>query len=414
MNPGSKFRASAPYFVEGSRNSNREATQLHESIPYEEDHLTVNKLASDDYVTQNSGYFSVKSKISDYELQNRTNNHVKLSDYLHIDKNKKFQTIFDFFVEFRQFKFVDDIFQSNSGSLLNNKLKSERKDWTGLKWMRLSEIYKNYDPCLFNEEYDDRDLIPGCFEDTYLPYALSCLGVSGRVKDLFPYEQLYNVYGVYMIQLNDDGVLKQVVIDDYVPCVQVQGDLYEPVFSKGRPVGKKIELWPILVVKALAKHLGSYENLLNGSVFDLMRLTTEFTPIELPFIRSRVADVVADHLDQGNLVFLKRKPKSDSLKELVDADASMALSVSGNSINLKNLVSFDDLTDSKLEKLTKIQGQYVNSNSLSGNELIDNFNRVLVMVNPANRFNETYELYHLPGGFSALELELEVIYSFIC
>ena len=112
MNPGSKFRASAPYFVEGSRNSNREATQLHESIPYEEDHLTVNKLASDDYVTQNSGYFSVKSKISDYELQNRTNNLVKLSDYLHIDKNKKFQTIFDFFVEFRQFKFVDDIFQS--------------------------------------------------------------------------------------------------------------------------------------------------------------------------------------------------------------------------------------------------------------------------------------------------------------
>jgi Calpain family cysteine protease len=47
-------------------------------------------------------------------------------------------------------------------------------------------------------------------------------GVQDLFKDVkHGYVQKYNNYGVYFVNMFDNGVLKKVVVDDFIPCLEV-------------------------------------------------------------------------------------------------------------------------------------------------------------------------------------------------
>ncbi len=77
-----------------------------------------------------------------------------------------------------------------------------------------------------------------------------------RVKNIFP-DLKINKHGIYMARVLYQGVLREVVVDDYVPVTQ-QG---MPLFAK--PAGGN-EIWVMILEKCWAKLHGSYGAIVGG------------------------------------------------------------------------------------------------------------------------------------------------------
>ena len=381
---------------------------------------------------KNSAFLTVKSKITQSDLKRRTRNVVKLSDYLHIPAEQKFDQIYDFLVSNRQFRFVDDIFCGNGSSLVNNMLRSDKLELGNLKWMRISEIYKKYSPVLFAKNFDDRDLVPGYLESSALAYTFSCLGHANSLASVFPNDQIYNIYGIYSVSLfvNDKPV--EVIVDDLIPCVQLHGDHYEPAFTKMRPIGRTVEIWPHILAKAISKHLGSYENLTNLKVFDLLRMTVDGVPMASKIEPRSVLGFVEGSLKNGDFVLLRRKFDKMIHEQLCDVESTLVLGVehlrggvggdeevrgveteSGDfGLVLKNCDSFDDLNRKRMEALSRISGNYVNKLRMRLAEVVNVFAGYQVLLSRERfGFGERFEVAHKPGGFGCFRMILKVIFS---
>jgi calpain-15 len=81
-----------------------------------------------------------------------------------------------------------------------------------------------------------------------------------RITNLFITDRT-NEFGIYAVKQWKNGELREVVVDDYVPC-----SFGEPCFSKAN--GN--ELWVIILEKVWAKLHGSYERIEAGHAHNVM------------------------------------------------------------------------------------------------------------------------------------------------
>jgi calpain-15 len=93
-------------------------------------------------------------------------------------------------------------------------------------WKRIPDVIR--DPIFVEGKIEPNDVYQGSLGDCYFLSAVSALSERDfRIKNLFP-ELRLNRQGVYMARLLFRGVLREVVVDDYIPVNQ-QGD---PLFAK--------------------------------------------------------------------------------------------------------------------------------------------------------------------------------------
>lgn len=91
----------------------------------------------------------------------------------------------------------------------------------------------------------------------------------GLIKRMFITKE-YSKYGIYRLKLYRLGEWINVTVDDFFPCYY-NG---QPMFTRGQPD----EIWVMLLEKAYAKLLGSYDALKQGSAskvfFDFIGMPT--------------------------------------------------------------------------------------------------------------------------------------------
>ncbi len=111
-------------------------------------------------------------------------------------------------------------------------------------WKRIPDVV--IDPVFSEGPMDPLSVFQGSRGDGYFLSAVSALAEKDyRLKNLFP-ELRMSRYGIYMARLMYEGVLREVVVDDYIPVDQ-QG---QPLFAKP---AKGKEVWVMILEKCWAK-----------------------------------------------------------------------------------------------------------------------------------------------------------------
>jgi hypothetical protein len=123
------------------------------------------------------------------------------------------------------------------------------------KWDRIPNVIPGAEFVSGNIEPDD--ILQGGLGDCYLLSALSALAEKPeRLIKIFPDTLSHHDTGIYMVRMEQGGVMQEVVVDDFIP-LDPSG---RPAFVQ--PRGK--EFWPLIVEKAWAKLNGSYANIIGG------------------------------------------------------------------------------------------------------------------------------------------------------
>lgn len=142
-----------------------------------------------------------------------------------------------------------------------------RSNWKVFAWRRPSE-FMDQSLDLFVGGIESGDIQQGKLGDCYFLSTLASLAERPeRIKKMFKltYDNksdrqvtdLCKKYGVYGIQILDMGIPKEIIVDDYIPCLSLKQG---PSFTKTLDN----ELWVLLVEKAWAKLYGSYNNIEAG------------------------------------------------------------------------------------------------------------------------------------------------------
>ncbi len=111
--------------------------------------------------------------------------------------------------------FTDDTFPPEKSSLVSNE--NEFPLSQRIVWKRISEIYKNV--TLWSDEIGPNNIIQGELGNCHFLSALSVLSEKKSfIKRLFHSKEVTPT-GCYSVWLCDSGEWKNVIIDDYVPCI---------------------------------------------------------------------------------------------------------------------------------------------------------------------------------------------------
>lgn len=95
--------------------------------------------------------------------------------------------------------------------------------------------------------------------DCYFLSAVSAMAETPlAIENIFLRNFAVNGHGIYKVIANWEGVISEVVIDDFVPVFATTN---RPVFCKAN--GR--EIWPMLLEKAWAKIKGSYGEIASGT-----------------------------------------------------------------------------------------------------------------------------------------------------
>ena len=134
------------------------------------------------------------------------------------------------------------------------------------KWKRLSEVYNNKDLNILKETKGidlTEDVLQGELGDCYFLSALSALAENPeRIKRLFPTLKMSD-NGVFETQVYLHGDPTKIVLDDYVPFIDVEG--YEPQIAFAGINENTKNIWPVLLEKVWAKCNLSYEDIAAGN-----------------------------------------------------------------------------------------------------------------------------------------------------
>ena len=118
---------------------------------------------------------------------------------------------------------------------------------------------------VYEENLSTASVQQGYLGDCYFLSVLSALTIKPQlIKRLFVSNKL-NENGIYSVWLCLSGVWKNIIIDDYIPCVH------------GQPLFAKIvdnQIWPLLLEKAFAKAYTCYEALESGHTIEAINLIT--------------------------------------------------------------------------------------------------------------------------------------------
>jgi len=170
--------------------------------------------------------------------------------------------------------FEDRSFGPVTSSLTTNVVEFPRAE--EITWKRLSEVYKNEAMKVCSDDIGPNDIKQGHLGDCYLLSALSVLAEQRKfIKRLFHSKHVSPV-GCYSIWLCDSGEWKNIIIDDYIPCIESEEAEEEgekkivPSFSKN----KSNDIWVVLLEKAFAKLFGNYHNIDGGCLSEAMSVLT--------------------------------------------------------------------------------------------------------------------------------------------
>lgn len=116
-------------------------------------------------------------------------------------------------------------------------------------WKRIPQVVRN--PEFVSGKIEPSDVLQGSIGDCYFLSSIAALAEEDfRIKNLFPSLEI-NPYGIYMARILHQGIIKEVVVDDYIPVTPQN----TPLFAK--PAGGK-EIWVMILEKCWAKLHGSY------------------------------------------------------------------------------------------------------------------------------------------------------------
>jgi len=166
--------------------------------------------------------------------------------------------------------FEDRSFGPVMSSLTTNVVEFPRAE--EIIWKRLSEVYKKEQMKVCSDDIGPNDIKQGHLGDCYLLSALSVLAEQRKfIKRLFHSKKVSPV-GCYSIWLCDSGEWKNIILDDYIPCMQDEEDIQRivPSFSKN----KSNDIWVVLLEKAFAKLFGNYHNIDGGCLSEAMSVLT--------------------------------------------------------------------------------------------------------------------------------------------
>ena len=134
-------------------------------------------------------------------------------------------------------------------------------------WKRLSELYNTKDLNIIKETKSENglcgDVIQGELGDCYFLSAISALAENPeRIRNLFPTQKISDK-GIYETLVYLHGEPTNIVLDDYVPCIETPGAEPQIAFAGLNPETNNI--WPILLEKVWAKCNLSYEDITAGN-----------------------------------------------------------------------------------------------------------------------------------------------------
>ena len=148
-------------------------------------------------------------------------------------------------------------------------LDSDVKDWRGVGWCRVEELFYSENYCIFSNGIAIEDIVQGDLGNCYFLSAIGALCKYPKLLEnlfLFKEKTKENMYGIYFYI---NGLKKLVLIDDYLPCISEQG--YKR-FIMGK--SEENEIWVSLIEKAFAKINGGYIRIGTGGtpneVFDVL------------------------------------------------------------------------------------------------------------------------------------------------
>jgi calpain-15 len=158
--------------------------------------------------------------------------------------------------------FIDNSFPRSShslGKIFNNEI----------EWIRADQLNRLNTEYLY-DTISASDLCQGRIGNCWLIAAISSIAqypelilkILGNLNMLTPdhrYElQLWNT---------KSRCFHNIIIDDYIPCYkrEMHDILAKPIFCSSDS-NKQLEIWPLLIEKAIAKYVGTYEDLDGGFV----------------------------------------------------------------------------------------------------------------------------------------------------
>ncbi|CAD8099985.1 unnamed protein product [Paramecium sonneborni] len=241
----------------------------------------------------------------------------------------------------QQFLFLDEQFPPNQSSISkvpNNSSFTSRN----IVWKRPKEFLQPDQINLF-DTIDPKDVIQGELGNCYFLSSLSALAqVPQIIERLFQNNKEYQQNGLYRISMVKNGILEEIIIDDYIPCVQAG-----PIFSRVR--GNK--LWVILLEKAYAKLYGSYDSIGQG---DPLIALKDLTGAPSEIFQIEHANSCWEFMEKNNN---KKYIQTASTKKDCGDNKGIVSSKCYSILDLQIVVGSDEQTD-KIIKIRNPWGQY--------------------------------------------------------
>ena len=83
------------------------------------------------------------------------------------------------------------------------------------QWKRISEFLTNQ--TLFDDKIEPNDVIHNNVGDCYLLSSIAALAENPEIIKTIFHGQEYNKEGIYRVVLSVDGIIQEIVVDDYIP-----------------------------------------------------------------------------------------------------------------------------------------------------------------------------------------------------
>jgi len=172
----------------------------------------------------------------------------------------------------------DEIFMNNFSSLCFSSSKPAFPEWKMMKWLRIKELYRFKKVTLLqnlNSSFIEKNSeIP-----LYLYNALVAINENEFIFKRNFEDQVINDKGIYFVKICQDGVWRYIILDDFLPCsIDAKGKSYRPSFLEvGEYEKNTTDIWPFLIMKALAKIYTTYQSIVtNGCFYHTLRDLTGF------------------------------------------------------------------------------------------------------------------------------------------
>mmetsp|Transcript_8474 Transcript_8474/g.7515 ORF Transcript_8474/g.7515 Transcript_8474/m.7515 type:complete len:542 (+) Transcript_8474:177-1802(+) len=148
----------------------------------------------------------------------------------------------------------DGNFKHETASITANTSDPKIDEIKKCVWKRPHEIFgTDYDNIKLFGTMNPNNIIPGALDMVYFPAAVYAVAERpARLMSCFVNKSC-NSLGIYSIRLHRAGMSQEVLVDDYIPCVERDGK-FVPLFSQNT----ENELWMFLLEKAVAKLYKTY------------------------------------------------------------------------------------------------------------------------------------------------------------